>query len=120
MTKYKKILIILINLILILFIISNAVFGSDLIDNFTSSISTSGTGAEEVKTRGGRIVGIIQVVGTIVAVGMLMVLGIKYMLGSADQKAEYRKTMIPYLIGSILIFGFSNITQVIYEWASKL
>jgi len=55
-----------------------------------------------------------------VSVGMLIVLGIKYVLGSADQKAEYRKSMFPYFIGAVLIFGFSNITQVIYEWASKL
>lgn len=64
--------------------------------------------------------GIIQVVGTMVAVGMLGVLGIKYVLGSAEQKAEYKKSMIPYIIGAILIFGFSNTTQIIYEWASKI
>lgn len=120
MRTYKKALIIVTVLTLVLFVISNTVLGSALINQFEGSISTSGTGAEEVKTKGGQIVGIIQVVGTIVAIGMLMILGIKYMLGSADQKAEYRKSMIPYLIGAVLIFGFSNITQVIYEWAKQI
>ena len=117
MNKHKRILIILINLILMLFLISNVVFGT-LIDEFDKSISTDG--ADDLKTTGGQIVGIIQVVGTMVAVAMITVLGIKYVLGSADEKAEYRKTMFPYFIGAILIFGFSNITQLIYEWASKL
>ncbi len=120
MQRQKKILVILMNLILILFIISNSVMATDLINNFTESISTSGDGANEVADKSGRIVGIIQVIGTMVSVGMLMVLGIKYMLGSADQKAEYRKSMLPYIVGAVLIFGVSNITQWIYDWAIEL
>ncbi len=119
MKTKNKVFVILINLILILFIISNTVFGS-LVDVFKGSINTNGSGASEVKDKGGRIVGVIQVIGTMVAVGMLIILGIKYVLGSADQKAEYRKTMIPYFIGAVLIFGFSNITQIIYEWAKDI
>ena len=117
MSKHKKISIILINLVLVLFLISTTVFGT-LIDEFGESIDISGK--NDLKTEGGKIVGIIQMIGTITSVGMITVLGIKYMLGSVEQKAEYKKTMIPYLIGTILIFGFSNITQIIYEWASKL
>ena len=113
MKNKKKIFIILINLILILFLISTAVFGS-LIDTFDNYVDTTGSG--ELKDTGGIILGIIRVVGTIISVGMLMVLGIKYMLGSADQKAEYRKTMIPYLIGAILLFAATNITDAIYNW----
>jgi len=116
MSKNKKILIILINLILLLFLVSSTVFGT-LIDEFDKSIDTSG--AADLKSEGGKIVGIIQVIGTIVAVGMLGVLGIKYALGSVEQKAEYKKSMIPYIIGAVLIFGFSKITQIIYEWTSK-
>lgn len=117
MIKHKKIVVILINIILLQFILLNSVFGT-LIDEFDKSIVANG--ADDVKTVGGKIVGIIQVVGTMIAVGMLTVLGIKYALGSAEEKAEYKKTMVPYLIGSVLIFAVSNITQVIYEWASKL
>lgn len=118
--KYKKILIILINLILILFVLSNIVFASGLIDEFDKSVVTNGKSANDVKDKAGEIVGLIQVVGTIVSVGMLTFLGIKYVLGSADQKAEYRKSMFPYFVGSILIFGVSNITQIIYSWAKEI
>lgn len=91
-------------------------------DEFTTSgkIKTSGTGVNNVKSVGGQIVGLIQVVGTIAAVGMLIVLGIKYIMGSADERAEYKKTLFPYLIGAILIFAAANLTQVIYSWATNL
>lgn len=120
MTKHRKVLIVLINLILILFVLSNIVLASGLIDEFDKSVVTGGEGANDVKDKAGEVVGLIQVVGTMVSVGMLMILGIKYMLGSADQKAEYRKSMMPYIIGAVLIFGVSNITQYIYDWAIKL
>ena len=117
MIKNKKILIILINLVLLLFVLSNTVLGT-LIDEFHNSMDT--TGANDLKKEGGKIVGLIQIVGTIVSVGMLGVLGIKYVLGSAEERAEYKKTMFPYAIGAILIFGASNLTQIIYEWAKEI
>ena len=51
---------------------------------------------------GNNIVTIIQVVGIVIAVIVLLVIGIKYMMGSASEKAEYKKTMIPYIVGAVL------------------
>ena len=59
-------------------------------------------------------------VGVVVAVIILLVLGIKYMMGSASEKAEYKKTMIPYLVGAILIFGASAITKVVVGLAQGI
>lgn len=69
---------------------------------------------------GNQLIGIITTVGVVVAVIILLVLGIKYMMGSASEKAEYKKTMIPYLVGAILIFGASAITQVVVSVASGI
>lgn len=67
-----------------------------------------------------RILGIIQVVGTVIAVGVLMVLGIKYMMGSAQEKAEYKKTFIPYIIGAILLFAAVNIANMVVGFAQSI
>ena len=56
---------------------------------------------------------IIRIVGTILSVGVLMVLGIKYMMGSAQEKAEYKKTFVPYIIGAILVCVTAIITIVL-------
>ena len=89
---------------------------------FTTSgkIVTSGKGVNNVVKTGGKVVGLIQVIGTIASIGTLVVLGIKYMMGSAEERAEYKKTLFPYIIGAVLIFAASNLSQVIYTWASKL
>ncbi len=122
--KTKKILsVISILLVVTLLVFSTISFGKDFTPkDFKDGkyIDTNGTGTDNVKTVGGKIVGIIQVVGTIVAVGMLIVIGIKYMMGSAEERADYKKTMFPYFIGAVLIFAASNLTQIIYTWASAL
>ena len=89
-------------------------------DGKTSGGEINYTGTDKVKTIGGKIVGIIQVVGTISAVAILIALGIKYMMGSAEERAEYKKTLFPYFIGAVLIFGAANLAQIVYSWASKL
>ena len=69
---------------------------------------------------GNQIITVVSVAGSIVSVVVLIVLGIKYMMGSASEKAEYKKTMIPYLVGAILIFGASAITKVVVSLASGI
>ena len=77
-------------------------------------------GIDSVKDIGNDILGIIRVVGTIVSVGMLIVLGIKYMMGSAEERAEYKKTLFPYLIGAVLIFAATTLADMVYDWAQNI
>ena len=67
-----------------------------------------------------QIIGVVTTVGVAVALIVLLILGIKYMMGSASEKAEYKKTMIPYLIGAVLIFGASAITKVVIALGTSL
>lgn len=66
------------------------------------------------------IIGTLKVIGIVVAVITLAVLGIKYMTGSVSEKAEYKKTMIPYLIGAILVVAITQILGVIIEVVIKV
>lgn len=76
--------------------------------------------ANKIKDVGNSITGIIRIVGTVIAVAILIVLGIKYMMGSAEEKAEYKKTLFPYIVGAVLIFAASNLADVVYTWASNI
>ena len=69
---------------------------------------------------GNNIVTIIQVVGIVIAVIVLLVIGIKYMIGSASEKAEYKKTMIPYIVGALLIFAGTSLVRVIYSLSTSV
>lgn len=70
---------------------------------------------DNVTAIGNTVLSIIRVVGTVIAVGVLMVIGIKYMMGSAEEKAEYKKTMLPYLIGAVILFAAVNIAGYVVE-----
>ena len=85
-----------------------------------NSVSISTTGNNKLKTIIGTILGIIQVIGSIVSVAILAVLGIKYMVGSVEEKAEYKKELPTYVIGAVLLFGIVNIMGALYAWATHL
>lgn len=88
-------------------------------DNFKPGELTD-SDYEEAFSMTATIVGAITTVGVVVAVVGIVILGIKYMMGSVEQKADYKKTMIPYLVGCILIFCTSTIVSIIYRLASQL
>ena len=69
---------------------------------------------------GNQIITVVSVAGSIVSVIVLIVLGIKYMIGSAEEKAEYKKTMIPYIVGAVLIFAGTSLVRVIYSLSTSV
>ena len=110
-------------MILAIILASTTVFAKDAdkkVVTRPSEVTIDTTNTENVSSIGSRIIGIVKVVGTIVAVGMLIVIGIKYMMGSAEEKAEYKKTLFPYFIGAILIFAAVNLADMVYTWASSI
>lgn len=62
----------------------------------------------------GQIAGVVQIIGTIVSVGALMIIGIRYIISSAEEKAEYKQRLVPYVIGAVILFGASNLVNIIY------
>ena len=66
------------------------------------------------------VVGVFRLVGSIVSVMALVALGIKYMFGSVEERAEYKETMKPYIIGAVLVFGISNVTSILYDIGSEI
>ena len=68
----------------------------------------------------GVILNAITVTGVVVAVITVMFLGIKYMVGSVEEKAEYKKTMMPILVGMILLFCTSTIVSIIWNVTTSI
>jgi len=59
------------------------------------------------------ILTIITNIGMVIAVLIPAILGVKYMLASVDERAEYKKDMVPYLIGAALLFGILSIVKAL-------
>ena len=121
MKKQVKIISTLLIVLTVLVSLSNVVMATDIpskIDQIAQGNPNADT--SKVVALGGTIVTIMQTVGIVVAIVILLVLGIKYMVGSAEEKAEYKKTMIPYIVGAILIFASTTIVNVVYQIANGL
>lgn len=112
----KSIKIVTIVLMLMIILGNTLVFAAPDPSTYTGESSTIDT--TRIDSFGQNVVSIISTVGSIAAVIVLVVLGIKYMMGSAEEKAEYKKTMIPYIIGAVLVFAASTIASVIFSFAS--
>lgn len=77
-------------------------------------------GESDIEEKAGTILKVITNIGIIVAILMSIILGIKYMLGSVEEKAEYKKDMLPYLIGSCLVFGICTIIKILQSFGNSI
>ena len=119
MNKTIKILsIVLMVSIMVLFLTTNVFAAGDVIGKLDPDYDVEG--AEGLTNVGQQIISIISVVAIVISVIVLLILGIKYMMGSASEKAEYKKTMIPYLVGAVIIFGAGAIAQVVVNLADSI
>ncbi len=119
MKKLAKISsIVLIVAIFTLMFSSTIVFGAGSVINQLNPNYNEDAGG--LTNLGQKIISYISIAAIVIAVIVLLILGIKYMIGSASEKAEYKKTMIPYLVGAVLVFGAGAIAQVIVQVTSNL
>ena len=94
--------------------------GSDSSSTVDGLFDGSDANTEGLENVGASLVDIITTVGIIVAVIVLLIIGIKYLMGSASEKAEYKKTMIPYLVGAVIIFGASAIAKAVIAMSESI
>lgn len=78
------------------------------------------TDVDGITNIGNQIITILSTVGSIASVIVLIILGLKYMMGSAEEKAEYKKTLMPYVIGAALVFAASAIAGIVFSFTQGL
>lgn len=119
MKKTTKIISAILMVVMLLSVATTAFAAGDYdpkgIDGKSSNVDTS-----KITNMGQGAVRIVTTIGMVASVVVLVVLGIKYMLGSAEEKAEYKKTLLPYVIGAVLIFAASSIASMVFTFASGL
>lgn len=122
----KKFFMTIIFLLIVIMSITNVSFaadaidekdmtGFDVIDNLAEWIVDNDITSEKIQSRAQIVMGIVNVVGIISSVVVLMILGIKYMSSSIEEKAEYKKTFIYYVLGAVLLFVAPTLANIIYN-----
>ncbi len=118
MKKLVKILSFL-TMLMILVSVATSVFAAPPNPNtYTGNDSYEGTGS--IATIGNQLIQIISTIGSVASVIVLVIIGIKYMMGSAEEKAEYKKTLMPYVIGAALVFAASAIAGIIFGFTQNI
>ena len=121
MKKYGNLIILLIMVLLsLVFIIPNYSYADDIGLGDLNSYQGSGTSSSRFKTKTNKVFKIIKDTGTVISVIMLTAIGIKFMLGSAEEKADYKKSLIPYIIGAAMVFLGSWLPQLIYDLTKQV
>ena len=116
MKKTVRIISTILLTIMLVTSIAGVVFAAPDIDKTIGDIDGAKAGdTTKVTNIGGKIINIIQVVGIVVAIAVVLIIGVKYMTGSVEQKAEYKKVMIPYIIGAVLLVAGTSIVRVIFN-----
>ena len=113
MRKTKKIILLLI-ITFLLVNIFNEVFAMINPDDYDPG-NVSQTDTEIIFTKTSRILGAIRNISIVTSVISLMIIGLKYMLGSVEEKANYKQTMLPYVIGCIMAVTGTTIVSFIYD-----
>ena len=122
-TKTMKILTFIATVLIALTMLSTVVFAavdSDGVINQMQKENINASQSQQLSSLGGKILSALQIIGFIAGVVILGVLGLKYMMGSLEEKAEYKKTMIPYLVGAIIVIAAPTLAKGIFSMIQSL
>ena len=118
MKKSMKIVSILMMAVMLI-IVATPVFAvntEQAIKDIDSKISYSGN--TDFSNKVGKIIGFLQWAGAISGVLIITIFGFKYMMGSLEEKAEYKKTMIPFIVGAVVLIAAPQIARLIFSIVS--
>ena len=120
MNKTLKLLAVIIMAIAVICTSTSMVFAApvDVVDAVDKQIEEAGkTGnaaATELTGIAGKVVNLIQIASAVLAVVLIAVFGFKFILGSANEKADYQKSFIPLIVGVVVVFAATSIAKLLF------
>lgn len=128
MKSKSLIIIILVIVINIIFFNINKVQAEGISEVITGGDSFIQAGQNEkvaidenkLKATSNMIYNILLISGICIAVIVSGILGIKFMIGSAEEKAQIKDALIPFVIGCIVVFGAFGIWKIFITIGNNL
>ena len=110
MNKTIKIITVLMLVAMIVFSFSNVSMATDVEITPTQPSSEEISGLTEMA---GKVIGLIQIASIVLATVLIAVFGFKFIMGSANEKADYQKSFIPLIVGLVVVFAATSIAKMI-------
>ncbi len=95
--------------------VSKAFNANDIIGGVNSSAESASVDTTAITTKAGNVLALIRNIAVIAGVLIIAILGVKYMLGSVEEKAEYKKSAIPLIVGVIVVMAATSIATFIFS-----
>ncbi len=76
--------------------------------------------SEKINDMMGSAAVVVKIVAVATAVIILIVLGMKYMIAAPGDKADIKKSMIPFVIGAFVVFAAVGLIKMIIMFSSNL
>ena len=96
------------------------VFAGSVLNVMTANDPSVTNTVTMIGKMGNTILTIITNVAMVLAVVILAFLGVKYMMGSPEEKSEYKKSLFPYAVGAIIVFAASAIGRAVVQFAQNI
>lgn len=77
--------------------------------------STTGVDATGLTGLASKVIGLIQIASAVAAVVLVAVFGFKFIMGSANEKADYQKSFIPLIVGVVVVFSATSIAKLLFS-----
>lgn len=90
----------------------------NIINKVGTEANTVNVDTTSLNSKAGKILAYIRNIAVITGVIIITILGVKYMTGSLEEKAEYKKSFIPLIVGIIVIMAATAIATTIFSIAS--
>lgn len=116
----KKCVSIIIIIILMIFCFCNCIYADSITDSMQDKWNADSSSATSIRKMGGKVLYVAQLVGSSVAIITLTILGIKYMYSSTNEKATIKEKLMAYVIGAVILFGFSIVLGIINSFISGI
>lgn len=119
MNKTLKLLAVMIMAMVVVSVSTTVAFAaapdtSEIIGNINTNITADANAATELTGMAGKVIGLIQIASAVAAVILIAVFGFKFILGSANEKADYQKSFIPLIVGVIVVFAATSIAKLLF------
>lgn len=102
-------------LLMLLLQVSTVCFAGEFMINPETFYPTYATDISKVEGLGESILGYIVNIAAVSSVVIIAFLGIKFMLGSVEQRAEYKKSFMPLIIGVFVVLCSSAMVGIFYK-----
>lgn len=95
--------------------ISDVIKGGDSFLSSAKQDEKTKINQQELKSTSSNIYNILLIIGIIVAVLVAAILGMQFMLGSVEEQAKVKESLVPFVIGCIVVFGAFGFWKLFVE-----